>query len=71
MYSNYLTVQAPNNFTPQRLDAQLVVAPEPAPPAVPPKPFKDTNVFDAVDGHAVKVGLIHINYILIFLVVSG
>jgi hypothetical protein len=53
IYTSSITVQAPTNFKPQKVDN--APAPKPAPPAVPPKPFRDTDVFKAVDLHAVEV----------------
>lgn len=52
-YTSTITMKAPANFKPIPLEQN--VAPKPAPPAVPPKPFKDTSVFQNVDLHAVEV----------------
>jgi hypothetical protein len=54
MYTTSITIQPPTEWrpTPIHHDQQ---APKPQPPPVPPKPFKDTTVFQNVDTHAVEV----------------
>ena len=54
-YTTSVTMQAPRDFRPTRVDKDEDIAPEPAPAVVPPKPFKDTRVFENVDTHAVEV----------------
>ncbi len=53
VYTTSITVNAPETFQPTPVEHQA--APKPQPPAVPPKPFKDTRIFSAVDTHAVEV----------------
>ncbi|ESO06527.1 hypothetical protein HELRODRAFT_188380 [Helobdella robusta] len=52
-YTSHITMKAPESFKPVPIEQH--VAPKPEPPAVPPKPFKDTSVFQNVDTHAVEV----------------
>ena len=54
MYKTSIQVKAPENFVPQAI-TEKEKEPEPLPPVVPPKPFKDTRVFENVDTHAVEV----------------
>jgi len=56
MYTSSITVNPPASFRPIPIQDQGPT-PKPAPPAVPPKPFKDTSVFQNVDLHAVEVGM--------------
>lgn len=53
-YTSTITMKAPASFKPIPIQEQDN-APKPAPPAVPPKPFKDTSIFQNVDTHAVEV----------------
>ena len=54
VYSSSITIRAPASFKPVPIQQQTE-APEPAPLTVPPKPFKDTQIFENVDTHAVEV----------------
>ena len=54
-YTTSITVQAPESFAPKPISEEEATAPQPLPPVVPPKPFKDTRVFENVDTHAVEV----------------
>ena len=54
VYSSSITIQAPASFKPIPIQQQTE-APKPEPLTVPPKPFKDTHVFQNVDTHAVEV----------------
>ena len=54
VYTSSITVNPPASFRPIPIQDQDPT-PKPAPPAVPPKPFKDTSVFQNVDLHAVEV----------------
>jgi len=56
VYTSSITVNPPASFRPIPIQDQGPT-PKPAPPAVPPKPFKDTSVFQNVDLHAVEVSL--------------
>ena len=53
-YTTSITVHPPASFKPIPIQEQAS-APKPVPPAVPPKPFKDTSIFQNVDTHAVEV----------------
>lgn len=53
-YTSTITVKPPASFKPIPIQEQDT-APKPAPPSVPPKPFKDTSIFQNVDSHAVEV----------------
>ena len=53
VYTSSITISAPETFQPVPVEEKA--APKPQPPAVPPKPFKDTRVFQNVDTHAVEV----------------
>ena len=53
MYTTSIMINAPETFVPVPVEEKA--APKPQPPAVPPKPFKDTRVFQNVDTHAVEV----------------
>jgi len=55
VYTSSITINPPASFRPIPINEQPVAAPKPAPPDVPPKPFKDTSVFQNVDLHAVEV----------------
>ena len=46
---------APEEWSPRPV--QHTEAPEAIPPTVPPKPFRDSKVFDFVDGHAMEVSV--------------
>jgi len=54
VYTSSITINPPASFRPIPIQDQDPT-PKPAPPAVPPKPFKDTSVFQNVDLHAVEV----------------
>lgn len=54
VYTSSITINPPASFRPIPIQDQGPT-PKPAPPAVPPKPFKDTSVFQNVDLHAVEV----------------
>jgi hypothetical protein len=54
VYTSSITINPPASFRPIPIQQQDPT-PKPAPPAVPPKPFKDTSVFQNVDTHAVEV----------------
>jgi hypothetical protein len=55
VYTSSITINPPASFRPIPVNEAEVPHPEPAPPSVPPKPFKDTSVFQNVDLHAVEV----------------
>lgn len=54
MYTSTITVMPPTSFKPIPIHQQQDT-PQPQPPTVPPKPFKDTSIFQNVDTHAVEV----------------
>jgi hypothetical protein len=58
VYTSSITINPPASFRPIPISEQEAAVPKPAPPAVPPKPFKDTSVFQNVDLHAVEVNFI-------------
>lgn len=55
-YTTSITVKAPESFAPKPISEEDSSAMKPLPPVVPPKPFKDTRIFENVDTHAVEVG---------------
>jgi len=58
-YTSTITISPPQHFKPVPI-YQEHAPPKAAPPTVPPKPFKDTSVFQAVDTHAVQVCIVTI-----------
>jgi len=56
VYTSSITINPPASFRPIPIQDQGPT-PKPAPPEVPPKPFKDTSIFQNVDLHAVEVNV--------------
>lgn len=54
LYTSSIAIKPPPTFRPIPVNDNDSM-PRPAPPTVPPKPFKDTRVFEDVDTHAVEV----------------
>src|SRR6218665_2211373 len=55
LYTSSIAIQPPPSFRPVPVRDNDPI-PRPAPPSLPPKPFKDTRIFENVDMHAVEVG---------------
>ena len=54
-YTSSITISPPQAFKPEPVIDTKEDTPKPLPPMVPPKPFKDTQIFKEVDTHAVEV----------------
>lgn len=54
VYTSSITINPPASFRPIPITEQEAAVPKPAPPSVPPKPFKDVSIFQNVDLHAVE-----------------
>ena len=48
-------ITAPPEWSPRPVEHTDAPEPEPVPASVPPKPFRDSRVFDYVDEHAIEV----------------
>lgn len=53
VYTSSIVINPPQNFAPRPVEKTS--EPKPQPPSVPPRPFRDTEVFHNVDTHAVEV----------------
>ena len=53
VYTSSIVINPPQNFVPQPVEKAS--EPMPEPPTVPPRPFRDTEIFQNVDTHAVEV----------------